>query len=212
MGLLFPLALAYAAGCLSFASLVARAHGVDIRAQGSGNPGATNVGRVLGKRWGRLVMALDMLKGFLPVLLLSVEPPLTASRWWVDPEGKSLLLACAIAGHVAPIYAPLRGGKGVATFFGGLLAFHWPLAIVAAATHLLVRRATGFVSLASVAMAASVPAAQALCLAVGWSTRGGVAVTAAVAALITLRHASNFGRIRAGTESRHGQRAHPEQH
>ncbi|HZL99901.1 MAG TPA: glycerol-3-phosphate acyltransferase [Planctomycetota bacterium] len=210
MGVLFPLALAYAAGCISFAGLVARAHGVDLRSQGSGNPGATNVGRLLGPRWGRVVLALDMLKGFLPVWLLSLEPPLSASDWLVDPAGKSLLLACAVAGHVAPVTARFRGGKGVATFVGGLLAFDWALTLAAAATHLIARRAWGYVSLASVIMAWTVPAAQAACLAAGWRETGGVAVTAAVAALITLRHAANFGRIRAGTESRHGQRTRPE--
>ena len=206
MSVLLPLALAYAAGCVSFASLVARAHGVDIRGQGSGNPGATNVGRVLGKRWGRVVLALDMLKGFLPVLLLRVDPPLAASPWLVDPEGRSLILACAVAGHVAPITSGFRGGKGVATALGGLLAFDWVLTAIAAVTHLVARRVSGFVSLASVLMVWTVPLAQAVGLLIGWRTTGGVAVTAAIAALITLRHASNFGRIRAGTESRHGQR------
>lgn len=206
MGVLLPLALAYAVGCISFASLVARAHGVDIRSQGSGNPGATNVGRVLGPRWGRVVLALDMLKGFLPVILLRVDPPLQASPWLVDPEGRSLILACAVAGHIAPITAGFRGGKGVATTLGGLAAFDWALTLVAAAAHLLVRRVSGYVSLASVLMVWTVPLAQAVGLATGWRPTGGVAVTAALAALVTLRHAANFGRIRAGTESRHGQR------
>jgi len=211
MGVLLPLALAYAAGCVSFAGVVARAHGIDIRSQGSGNPGATNVGRVLGPRWGRIVLALDMLKGFLPVWFLSVDPPFTASAWLIDPAGKSLLLACAVAGHVAPITAFFRGGKGVATFVGGLLAFDWVLTLAAVLAHLIARRAWGYVSLASVIMAWTVPVAQAAGLASGWWPKGGVAVTAALALLITLRHAANFGRIRAGTESRHGQRTHTEQ-
>ena len=212
MGVLLPLALAYAAGCVSFAGLVARAHGVDIRSQGSGNPGATNVGRVLGRSWGRIVLLLDMLKGFLPVWLLQVEPPLQASPWLVDPAGKSLLLACAVAGHVVPITSRFRGGKGVATALGGLLAFDWRLTLIAALAHLVARRIWSYVSLASVLMVWSVPAAQAVMLWRGWWPQGGVAVTAAVAALITLRHADNFGRIRAGTESRHGQRPRPEAH
>ena len=206
MGVLLPLALAYAAGSISFASLVARAHGVDIRSHGSGNPGATNVGRVLGQRWGRVVLGLDMLKGFLPVLLLRVDPPFTASPWLVDPEGRSLVLACAVAGHVVPITSGFRGGKGVATAVGGLLAYDWVLTAIAAVAHLLARRFTGYVSLASVVMAWTVPLAQSVGLATGWHTTGGVAVTCALAVLITLRHAANFGRIRAGTESRHGQR------
>lgn len=215
MGVLLPLALAYALGCVSFAGLVARAHGVDIRSQGSGNPGATNVGRVLGSRWGRIVLVLDMLKGFLPVWFLSVEPRLDASAWLVDPPGKSLVMACAVAGHVLPVTARFRGGKGVATFVGGLLAFDWRLTLASVLAHLVARRASGFVSLASVIMAWTVPIVQAACLAGGWWSTGGgaggVAVTTALALLITLRHRANFGRIRAGTESRHGQRTHPEQ-
>ena len=210
MGVLLPLALAYAAGCVSFAGLVARAHGVDIRSQGSGNPGATNVGRVLGSRWGRIVLALDILKGLLPVWFLQVDPPLDVSPWLVDPAGKSLLLACAVGGHVAPITARFRGGKGVATFLGGLLAFDWALALAAGGVHLVARRVWAYVSLASVLMAWTVPVAQSAGLLLGWRPTGGAAVTAGLAALITLRHAANFGRIRAGTESRHGQPTRPE--
>jgi glycerol-3-phosphate acyltransferase PlsY len=203
MDALLPLAIAYAVGCVSFASIVARARGVDIRQHGSGNPGATNVGRVVGAGWGRLVLLLDVLKGFLPVLLLRLGSPLSVSPWLVDPEGRTLILAAAVAGHVLPVTSRFRGGKGVATLLGGLAALDWRLAAVAVVVHLLVRRTTGYVSVASVVLAWSAPLAQALGLSQGLDLPAGVAATACLALLVTLRHADNFGRIRAGREDRH---------
>ena len=99
--------LAYAIGCVSFAGIAARLRGVDIRAFGSGNPGATNVGRVLGRPWGVAVLVLDVLKGLLPVLLL------TGPSLLVDPGGRSVILAAAVLGHVYPVTSGFRGGKGV---------------------------------------------------------------------------------------------------
>jgi glycerol-3-phosphate acyltransferase PlsY len=205
---LLPLLVAYAAGCISFAGLVARLHGVDIRKHGSGNPGATNVGRLLGRGWGTAVLGLDVLKGLLPVLLLRLDAPLSVSAWIADADGRVLILAAAVAGHVLPVTSRFRGGKGVATWLGGLFGFAWELGVVALLVHVLVRRLSGYVSLASVSMAWAAPLAAA-----GWTIAGmaappgGIVVLAALAMLITLRHAENFGRIRSGTESRHGQRA-----
>ncbi|MGQ0554096.1 MAG: glycerol-3-phosphate 1-O-acyltransferase PlsY [Planctomycetota bacterium] len=209
MNLAFVLLLAYAIGCISFASLISRARGVDIRSQGSGNPGATNVGRVLGKGWGRAVLLLDLAKGFLPVYFLRVEPELTLSPWLVDPQGSALILAAVVLGHVYPLTSRLRGGKGVATLLGGLLALQpWWLVLVALGAQMLVRRLSGYVSLGSVVMAWTVPLTQSVAALLGGGAPEGPALTAALALLVTLRHADNFGRIRAGTESRHG-RAHP---
>jgi glycerol-3-phosphate acyltransferase PlsY len=191
---------------------VARAHGVDIREQGSGNPGATNVSRVLGRGWGRLVLALDILKGYLPVLLLPAVPVPGAPAWLVDGGGRTLLAAAVVLGHVFPATAGFRGGKGVATLIGGLLALDPLLALASVAVHLLVRKASGFVSVASVAMAWAFPALQLLLPALGLAAAGrrdGAGVMAALALLITLRHAPNFARIRSGTESRHGARPQP---
>jgi len=194
------LAVAYVAGSLSFATLVARWRGVDIRAAGSGNPGATNVGRVLGKKWGRLVLVLDILKGLLPVLLLRAFPG------WVD-DGRAPIAAAAVLGHIVPVFAPLHGGKGVATFLGASLGIDPSLTVLALLVHLGVRRATGYVSVASVAMAWALPALQLLARQLGLegsvNTRG-APVLAGLALLITLRHVRNFVRIRAGTEARHG--------
>ena len=206
------LLVAYAIGCVSFASLVARAHGVDIREKGSGNPGATNVSRVVGRGWGRIVLVLDILKGLLPVLLLPAVPVPAAPAWLVDSEGRALLAAAVVLGHVFPVTAGFRGGKGVATLIGGLLALDPLLAAAAVAVHFLVRRLTGFVSLASVALAWTFPALQLALPALGLlppGRRDGAGVMAALALLITLRHAPNFARIRSGTESRHGATSQP---
>lgn len=192
--------LAYACGCLSFALLAARLRGVDIRAHGSGNPGATNVGRVMGAGWGRAVLVLDILKGFAPAWLLTA--PMDVPGWVSDAEGRALLVSAAVVGHVYPIWAGFRGGKGVATLVGGLLAFDWVLALVAVAVHVVVKKGLRFVSLASVALAWSFPAAQ--LVAAGLDLEGrrtdGVLVMVGLAVLVTVRHADNFRRLKAGTE------------
>ncbi len=208
MNSLLALAIAYVAGSLSFATIVARSRGVDIRKQGSGNPGATNVGRVLGRRWGHLVLVLDILKGLLPVLFLRAFPG------WVD-DGRAPIAAAVVIGHVFPIFSPLHGGKGVATFLGAGLGIDWVLTLIALAVHFGVRRATGYVSVASVAMAWSLPVSQWIARSLGLSetvNTAGAPVLAGLALVITLRHASNFVRIRAGSESRIGRPSpHPGQ-
>jgi glycerol-3-phosphate acyltransferase PlsY len=204
---LLPLLVAYAAGCVSFAGIVARLHGVDVREAGSGNPGATNVGRLVGRNWGRAVLVLDILKGAVPVLLLGFAARLSISPWIADADGQVLVLAAAVAGHVLPVTARFRGGKGVATWLGGLIAFVPELAAAALLVHVLVRKTSGYVSLASVLMVWTAPLLSATLAVTGYGQPRGVLVLVALALLITLRHAENFGRIRSGTENRHGQSA-----
>lgn len=211
MGAVASLFLAYAVGCISFAALAARWRGVDIRAHGSGNPGATNVARVLGRGWGRAVLLLDLAKGAVPVLLLAAPPPdlgLGASvpGWLVDPAGKVLLAAAAVLGHVYPVSSGFRGGKGVATFVGALLVLDVLLALLAIALHAAVRKGVGYVSLASVVLVWTFPLAQ-LCARLlpdrGGRFADGVGVLALLALVVTLRHVDNFRRIRAGVEDRY---------
>jgi len=209
---LWPLLLAYAIGCIPFAVLAGRLKGVDVRQHGSGNPGATNVGRLLGPAWGRAVLVLDVLKGLLPTLLLAGP----ASAW--DGTGRATLALAVVLGHVWPVTSGFRGGKGVATMIGALLAIEWRVALPALLLHAGVKRATGYVSVASVALAWSFPlllaagrlAGLALALPAGADPRAswsdGLVLLAALAALVTLRHVPNFVRIRAGTEHRAGQR------
>jgi glycerol-3-phosphate acyltransferase PlsY len=215
-----PLAtfFAYGLGCVSFASLVARLHGVDIRAHGSGNPGATNVGRVIGKPWGVLVLALDVAKGWLPVWLLAEGAGLTLSPLVIDGDGRTLVLVAAVLGHVCPVTARFRGGKGVATLLGGCLALDPWLALIAIGCHMVIKRLLGFVSLASVALAWCIPITQLLVTVLrdapadaGDLRVDGAGVMAALAVLVTVRHRDNLARIRARTEDRYDDPETPEQ-
>jgi glycerol-3-phosphate acyltransferase PlsY len=207
------IAIAYGLGCVSFAALAARLKGVDIRAQGSGNPGATNVGRVLGQSWGAVVLALDILKGAVPVWLLSAPVQELASGlvgrpFLSDPEGRVLLLTAAVLGHTFPISSRFRGGKGVATLLGGLLALDPVLAAVAILAHAALKRGLGFVSVASVVLVWVPPLFQLVGQQLSWQGRflDGTAPLIFLAALITLRHRDNFTRIRQGVEDRYDDR------
>ena len=113
-------ALAYLLGAIPFGLLIARANGVDIRKVGSGNIGATNVFRALGKKWGILAFTCDALKGFIPASLF----PFLAKTIGAPGDDSVLSLVCAclaIAGHNWPVYLRFKGGKGVATSVGALI-------------------------------------------------------------------------------------------
>lgn len=189
-------ACAYLSGSVPFAWIVARTFaGVDIRKVGSGNVGATNVGRVLGKKGFAAVFALDAAKGALPVLLL---PPAVG----LDAAGaERIAIACALAavlGHMFPVFLRFRGGKGVATgagVMGALLPLPALCAFGAFGAALGLFR---YVSLASVVAAASL-------VPLSWAFGHGpetVVFAAVVAALVLVRHRANLGRIAAGTEPR----------
>jgi acyl phosphate:glycerol-3-phosphate acyltransferase len=208
-----PLLLAYAIGCISFAAIAGRIKGVDVRAHGSGNPGATNVGRLLGPAWGRAVLVLDILKGLLPVALLAVPPSA------LDSGGHGPVALAVVLGHCWPVAAGFHGGKGVATFIGAMLALDWRAAVVVIGLHQVLKRATGYVSVASVVAAWLFPATLAAGRLAGfrlalpasvpdpraaWSD--GLLWLALLATVVTLRHMPNFVRIRAGTEHRAGDR------
>lgn len=116
-------ALAYLVGAVPFGLLVARVYGgTDLRAAGSGNIGATNATRVLGKGAGALTLLGDVMKGFLPVWLAAAQGTPGVGLW---------AAGAAVAGHVFPVYLGFRGGKGVATGFGVLMALHFPTALTA---------------------------------------------------------------------------------
>lgn len=144
---------AYLLGAVPFGLLLGRVAGVDVRREGSGNIGATNVGRLLGKKLGLLTLAADMLKGVLPMLL--------AGWLLVDGDQRSLLvLACGAAafiGHIFPIYLGFKGGKGVATALGVFLYLAPLAALGAMAVFALVLLNWGYVSLASLSAAFFIP-------------------------------------------------------
>lgn len=197
---------AYLLGAVPFGLLIGRCHGVDIRTQGSRNIGATNVGRVIGRKWGFACLGLDILKGLGPTLAASL---LLAG----DGPGlrhQFIVLAVALAavlGHVFPVYLRFRGGKGVATTIGVALGI-WPGYTIAMAVALVgygvVRYATGLVSAGSLTLAVAFPAAF-----LGYTRWAGIplsacwplqAVAVLLGLLIIVRHRENVRRLLSGQE------------
>lgn len=196
MSPLVALAIAYLAGSIPSAYLAGKSRGIDLRKHGSGNLGATNVARVLGTRIGTAVFAIDVLKGFLPVLLL---PRYTAT---VYPEALAITLgAVAILGHVKPIFLLGRGGgKGVATATGVFLGLAWIPTLISFAVWVIVFYFSRYVSLASLAGAAALPIAF-IVTGVPLSDPELIA-SAVVALLVFYTHRANIGRLRRGEEHR----------
>jgi glycerol-3-phosphate acyltransferase PlsY len=193
----------YLAGSIPFGYLIARAvKGIDIRTLGSGNLGATNVGRTLGFRYFVLVLVLDLLKGFLP----TVGFPWIVSRLsGSQPADLPVVLAlAAILGHTFPVYLGFRGGKGVATSLGAVLALDPISCAVAAAAFGVFFLATRYVSLSALAGGLGFVAAHFL-RDPSPLERGHIAMSVfsiAVLALLFFRHRGNIARLWAGTESR----------
>ena len=197
--LLITLVFAYLAGSLPTGFLVARAMRVDITQVGSGNIGATNVFRVLGKGPGALVLIVDLLKGALAVL---VAPMLAAAMTPTDLLALPALAALgAVLGHNYTCWLGFKGGKGVATSAGAMAALIPPAFGVTVITWLLVFFLTRYVSMASIAAALILPVAT--IFTVSGPTRWPlVAFTSALAALAVWRHRANIERLKAGTEHR----------
>lgn len=184
----------YLLGALPFGYLVAKAHGVDIFKAGSGNPGATNVKRVLGAKAGNTVFALDALKGALATgwpLLPFVQTP--------HQEVLALIgVVTAVLGHSFSVFTRFKGGKGVATAAGGLVVLIPVACLIAAAVWLLTFSATRYVSLGSILGAVAVIVAS-------WLLDYHVAyaiIATVLAGFVIIRHHSNIRRLLAGTETR----------
>jgi acyl-phosphate glycerol 3-phosphate acyltransferase len=198
--LLLTLLASYLVGAVPFGYLVARARGVDILKQGSGNIGATNVGRVLGRRFGLLVFACDFAKGALPVLAARLAPA-------ADLPADSLPAAAGVAaflGHLFPVYLRFRGGKGVATAAGVVVVLVPPIALAALLCWVVVLACTRFVSLASLAAAAVLCGLRLATTPHPWEADHLVVTLfcLAGAGLIFLRHRANIGRLIRGNENR----------
>jgi glycerol-3-phosphate acyltransferase PlsY len=200
----FFLIVAFAIGSTPTALLMSRSKGIDIRRHGSGNVGATNVLRVMGKKWGILCLALDVLKGWLPVTLMAKAYLLTSLSGLPQDGWMWLAGLAAIAGHMFSPFLGFKGGKGVATSLGALLAIA-PLAVlVAVAGGGIIIWLTGYVSLASIACSATLPVLIVILnlarrAPIPWTT---VVVTLLLAAVIAWKHRANIRRLRQGTESR----------
>jgi glycerol-3-phosphate acyltransferase PlsY len=184
----------YLLGSLPFGYLVARAHGVDIFKAGSGNPGATNVKRILGAKAGNTVLVLDMLKGAAATgwPMLPFVP--AEHRWILSLIG----VVGAVLGHAFSLFTRFKGGKSVATAGGGLVVLIPGACAIAAVTWLVVFYAFRYVSLASILAAVAVMASS-------WLLRYHPAVSiiaTVLAAFVVLRHHENIKRLLNGTESR----------
>ncbi|MDA0667996.1 MAG: glycerol-3-phosphate 1-O-acyltransferase PlsY [Planctomycetota bacterium] len=140
----------YLLGSMSFSLLFAKLKGVDLRSVGSGNPGATNAARAMGKRVGLAVYLLDMLKGLLPVLI---------ANWLWGVEASVVAGASAYAGHIFPFWNGFRGGKGVATLSGAFLALAPLVFLAAGLSWILVKKGFGLVALSSLAFGLTLPVA-----------------------------------------------------
>jgi glycerol-3-phosphate acyltransferase PlsY len=194
--------IAYMIGSIPTSVWISRGFfGVDIRDYGSGNAGATNTFRVLGSRWGTLVMAIDMLKGVAATSLYLLLPYYVGSDSEWDRTNLMVGLGlAAVLGHIFPIWADFRGGKGVATLFGMILAMQPLVAVCCVGVFLLVLYLTRFVSLSSIL--ASI--AFAVFILVIFNEREPLyrAFAIAVALLVLLTHQKNIGRLLRGSESK----------
>lgn len=182
--------LGYLCGSLASAVIVCRVMKLpDPRKQGSGNPGATNVLRLGGKKAAALTLAGDVLKGAIPVLLahlLTDSPTVLAST-----------AVATIIGHMYPVFFQFKGGKGVATTFGAVAALVFPVALFMGAVWVLTAMATRYASLASLAGAVAAP----LFALVFIRQPATILALVIIAALLVYRHRENIQRLRDGTES-----------
>lgn len=179
--------LAYLTGSLSFAILLCRLSGMpDPRAAGSGNPGATNMLRLAGKRLAIATLLGDLAKGLLPVLLAAWLGLSVQQQGWIG--------LAAVIGHLYPVYFRFRGGKGVATAAGALLGIYPFAALLALAAWLTVFRLTRTSSLAALI-------ALPLCLPLlAWQQPAALLPMSVLAVLIVWRHRSNVRALHAGKE------------
>ena len=193
----------YLLGSIPFGYLAGRIAGIDIRNCGSGNVGATNVIRTLGKSYGYPVFALDFLKGFGAVKM-SILIATRVQSEWNSPEMFGIVAAISsVLGHSLPVWLRFKGGKGVATSAGALLALAPVAALIGVAIWILTFWLTRYVSVASIAAAAALPL---IILITTWLSRttGKLLFYSSVclAAVVIWRHRSNLSRLMRGTEPR----------
>ncbi|HXU83632.1 MAG TPA: glycerol-3-phosphate 1-O-acyltransferase PlsY [Polyangia bacterium] len=182
MAALFVLA-AFAAGSIPTGVIVARARGVDLRKVGSGNIGATNVGRALGKGWAIFVLLFDALKGYVPAAL--------ASRW-LPPFWVAVVALAAVLCHMFSVFLKGRGGKGVATSLGAALALSPLAALCSAGAYLLLYAAFRISSLGSLVGVSGFPLALYL---TGDRERAHYLFAGVMAVLVIARHKDNIRRL-----------------
>jgi acyl phosphate:glycerol-3-phosphate acyltransferase len=199
---------AYLLGSIPFGLLIARLKGIDLRSIGSGNIGATNVGRALGRKWAYVCFVLDALKGALPMIAAAniITRPVSSIDMWLW-----VLAGCAaVAGHMYPVYVNFKGGKGVATSLGMVLGL-WPYYTIAGLICFAIWTITLFkwkyVSLSSIIGALSFPVIFTILIIVRADWRLPtlwplLAVAVLMAILVVVKHRENIVRIKNGTENK----------
>lgn len=200
--------ISYFLGAIPFAQIIAKAHGIDLRTVGSGNIGATNLSRAVGKKWAYFCFALDVLKGFAPMfaagLLISDQPALKDFCLWLAVG------FAAIIGHIFPIYLKFKGGKGVATSFGVALGL-WPyftipvfIAFIIWIITVLIWR---YVSLSSIIASVAFPVIFFILISLkdNWKLDSLTPIAAAavlIPIMVIVKHKDNIKRLLAGTENK----------
>jgi glycerol-3-phosphate acyltransferase PlsY len=186
---IFWLAISYLLGAMPFGLLISRTCcGIDPREEGSGNIGATNVGRLCGTKYGAMTLALDVLKGFIPVLLAT---SFSDSYFFL-----TLVATAAVCGHMFSVFLHGKGGKGVATWVGAFLAISPWAVIICGLAFLAALYFYNFVSLASLVMVALMPV-----ILLFQGLFGAIPMALALMALIFWKHSENIQRLMAGTEN-----------
>ena len=202
------LVLAYLLGSIPSAVWIGKKYyGVDIREHGSKNAGTTNMLRVLGKRAAIPVFVLDFFKGFAAVSLLSLmryDPEIT-SAWLINL--KILAVFAAVLGHIFPIFADFKGGKGVATLVGAVTGIYPQIILLCFGVWALVFMISHYVSLASMTAGCCFPMFVIIYSSSEWSRNYDISFTfilfsIAVAVLLLWSHRKNIERLKAGTESK----------
>ena len=196
---LFGLLVAYLVGSIPSAVWVGRTfYNIDVREYGSGNAGATNTFRVLGRKPGIVVLIMDILKGFLAVKLAFIMGDYDSqSPEFIDYE--LALAVCGIMGHIFPVFVGFRGGKGVATMLGILIGIHPQAAVICALSFIVTLYLSGYVSLSSMISGIVFP----IVIMVFYSTNSSINIfSLAVAILILVTHQRNIERIIRKEESR----------
>ncbi len=182
--------VAYLIGAVPFGHLIAKSGAVDLRDHGSGNIGATNAARVLGKRAGALTLAGDTCKGALAVWL---------AVYWGGDSLAVVAAGAAVIGHIFPVYLGFRGGKGVATGFGVLMVLNLPTALIAFVVWLLAARLSHISAVGALTSYGSLPLVTGGLTLAGWATTPGLVwFSCALSALVLVRHKDNIRQLTGG--------------
>ena len=193
----------YICGSIPFGLIIGKINKIDIREHGSGNIGATNVLRTLGKKWGYTCFVCDLLKGLLPVIgcqILAEKNGFSSAEYI-----PAIAVVSTVLGHIFSMFLKFKGGKGIATSAGAILAIAPYSLLVALVIWFIIFKASGYVSLASIIAAVSIPFLSLLenflklhSTPISVYSQG---ILFAIAILVTVKHKSNIQRLKEGTES-----------